>query len=153
MDIDSYMAECGTQRFVWGTFDCCLFAAGAIEVTTGVHPMKDVTPYKDATSAGISLRESFNTNSVRDVFLQIAERYNARKVDLNEARNGDVVCIKFPTNTVNPRYIDQSCGLGVFYRNKVYGCLQSGGIIHVPLMHRVIDIWRFEKCPQSFPSS
>lgn len=143
MDIHSYMSECSTKRFEWGTFDCCLFAAGAIAVKTGLHPMREVTPYNDPTSAGISLRESYGSNAVRDVFLKIAKEYEAKKVDISEAKDGDIVCIKFPTRTTTLRDVDQSCGLGVFYRNKVYGCLQSGGIVKIPMIHRIIDIWSF----------
>uniref|UniRef100_A0AAU6W097 Tail fiber protein n=1 Tax=Pseudomonas phage Pavpe01 TaxID=3138545 RepID=A0AAU6W097_9VIRU len=142
MDIDSYMSECLNAPFKWGAFDCCLFAAGAIQCATGVDCMAETRSYNSEQSAAIVLNKHFGTLVVRDIFLQIARRFDAHNIALHDARNGDIVCVQWPKKFIKPCEIDQSCGLGVFYRNRVLAC-SSHGLITIPSTHRIIDIWRF----------
>lgn len=142
MDIDSYIAECRNSPFKWGVFDCCLFATGAVQCTTGIDCMAGSRSYNSEQSATIVLNRRFGTLAIRDMFLQIANEMNAHKIDIAEARNGDVVCIQWPKQFISSCEIDQSCGLGVFYRNQVLAC-SSHGLIVIPSTHRVIDVWRF----------
>jgi len=142
MDIHDYMRSCETKPFQWGQFDCCLFAAGAIEARTGIDCMKHTRNYDDEMTAAIQLRDSFGTAIVRDVFLQIAERYNAKQIDLSEAEDGDIVCVQWPYLFQKANSLDQSCGMAVFYRNQVLACTVRG-LISVPPSHRIIDVWSF----------
>lgn len=51
-------SDFGIQRarmpFVWGTNDCCTFAAAAVEAITGANPMASFEPY--GTEAGAKRR-------------------------------------------------------------------------------------------------
>lgn len=144
MDIHEYMAWCGEQRFEWGKFDCCTFAAGAMQVTSGVDVMRDIRVYKDETTCAIMLYENFGTLEVSKVFEVLAATIDGKPVDLSEARDGDVVRINWPRASYTKGSVDQRCGLGVFYRNTVYACMHPMGIIKLPVTHRIIDVWRFE---------
>lgn len=142
MNLDEYMSMCAKAPFEWGKFDCCTFSAGAVAITTGKDLTKELGPYIDPTTCAINMRAAYGTHIIRDMFLQVVEKHGARKIDLSDAQNGDVVCIEWPKQFLGKGEIDQSCGLGVFYNNSAYGCAH-GGIIQIPLTHRIIDIWRF----------
>ena len=142
MTINDYMTRSMCRRFEWGTFDCCIYAAGAIEIATGENPMTRCPNYNDEVSASIVLSEYFNSNNVRDIFLKLTDAYDAHKVELHEAQNGDLVCIKWPDAFTKSGTLDQSVGMGVFYNNQVLAC-SANGLISVPSTHRIIDIWRF----------
>lgn len=143
MDIDTYMAEAQETAFRWGKFDCFLFAAGAVLSKTGVDHMETLRGYGDEVSASILLRERFGTLSLRDVFLTVAANAGAKQVaHIQQASNGDVACVQWPHKFQKSSQIDQSCGLGVVYRDRVYACA-PGGVFVVPNTHRVIDIWSF----------
>ncbi|MCW2763970.1 MAG: 19, gp19 [Marmoricola sp.] len=143
MDIDTYMAECMSKRFQWGTFDCFLFAAGAVQAKTGVDHMANLRGYGDETSAAILLQDRFGTLNLRDVFLEVAGHANAKQVPhIQAAYNGDIACVQWPHKFEKASVINQSTGLGVVYRDKVYACA-PGGVFRVPPTHRVLDIWSF----------
>ena len=144
MDLHEYMQFCQTQRYQWGKFDCCTYAAGAIQVLTGVDCMEGVTPYSDETSAAISLLDSFGTANVRDVFLQIAHKHGAKQILDGEARkDGDICCVKWPIRR-NKKTVDQSVGLAVYYQNSVFACSLVGVARALPPLI-VLDYWRFPK--------
>lgn len=55
--LSAYLAEPGRDVFEWGRQDCALFAAGAVEAVTGVHPFPEVAgTYSDAEGAAEVLR-------------------------------------------------------------------------------------------------
>ncbi len=39
--LNAYILEAQKQEFKMGTYDCCIFAAGAVEAMTGVDPMPE----------------------------------------------------------------------------------------------------------------
>lgn len=142
MTIDEYIVQCKNSKFEFGAFDCCLFAAGAVQCKTGTDPLEGMRDYNSEQSATIVLNENFGTLNIRDIFLEMARFFNAHTVGIEEAQNGDIVCIKWPRQFLQKHEIDQSCGLGVYYRNQILACSQRG-LIPVPLGERIIDIWRF----------
>lgn len=142
MDLDTYMADCETRRFEWGTFDCFLYAAGAVEARTGVDHMADLRGYNDETSAAILLQERFSTLCLREAFMQIVAKESPEPIEFERAKNGDIVCVTWPHQFLRRSQIDQSCGLAVYYRNKVIA-LAPAGLFVVPATYRVVDVWRF----------
>ncbi|CUS06480.1 hypothetical protein FDJ62_gp19 [Acinetobacter phage Loki] len=143
MDLDQYMIYCEGRLFKWGEFDCCLFASGAIKVQCGYNPMESVAHYVDTTTASISLRERFGTNSVRDAFLQIAEEYGAERVENNELKDGDILSVDFSRMIKQRCQVDQSFGMGVYWRNSIYVCLQPRGLARLGNDLTLKDAWRF----------
>lgn len=140
--LDAYMTDAQTRKFVWGSFDCFLFAAGAVQAKTGVDHMADLRGYADEQSAAILLQERFGTLKLRDVFLRTARKAGAKEVGRIGAQDGDVCCVEWPRLARKPHEIDQSIGLGVFWRWQVFACSKRG-VIRVPANQRVIDYWRF----------
>lgn len=143
MNIHEYMRECQDKRYEWGKFDCCTFAAGAIEVATGVDVMAPYRTYIDEMSCAITMNENFGSTNIRDAFLKLAATVSGKAIDIAEARDGDVVCIQWPLATYNKGKVDQRQGMGVFYRYSAWACLCPQGITRIPLTHRIIDVWRF----------
>jgi len=41
----SLVVEAQTRRFAWGVFDCCIFAADAVQAMTGKDPMDGLRGY------------------------------------------------------------------------------------------------------------
>lgn len=39
--LNNYVVECGGRPFVWGEFDCAMFAAGAVIAMTGDDPLAE----------------------------------------------------------------------------------------------------------------
>ena len=143
MDIDSYMLECHSRKFKWGVFDCFLFAAGAVQAKTGIDYMADLRGYGDETSAAILLMDRFETLNLRDVFMDVASAAGAKEVaHIQQCVNGDIACVEWPKKFQRSSEIDQSCGLGVVYRERVYVCV-GPGVMLIPPSHRVIDYWSF----------
>lgn len=141
--IHEYMTECADMRFEWGKFDCCTFAAGAIEIATGIDVMRDIRTYKDESTCAMMLNDNFGTVVVREVFEMLVKPIGGRPIDLSEAKDGDIVCIQWPVATYGKGRVDQRCGLGVFYRHKAFACMHPVGIVKLPVTHRIIDVWGF----------
>lgn len=142
LDFDAYMRAAATRRWAWGDFDCFLFAAGAVEAMTGIDHMAELRGYRDETSAAILLQERFGTLSLAEAFHAVAERACAQPVGRDDVRDGDVAVIRWERGFTKATDIDQSVGLGVFHRSKVYA-LTPVGLATVPLGTRVIELWRF----------
>lgn len=141
--LTAYITDAHTKRFQWGTFDCFLFAAGAVAIETGVDHMAELRGYRDETTAEVLLRERFGTTNLRDVFLTVAGNVGAKQVEIENAQNGDIACVRFPAYFLRSDKIDQSCGLGVWYENKVF-ILTPTGVMQVPGgSDRIMDVWSF----------
>lgn len=143
MTVAKYIEQCTDRAFEWGTFDCCIYAAGAIELATGRNPMEGCPIYNSEVSASIALYKKYNERSIRQVFLKIVEEFNAQQVHIADMQDGDLACVKWPHEFTNSRSIDQSYGMGVVFANRVLVC-SNHGLIAVPSTHRIVDIWRFK---------
>lgn len=143
MSLDKYMVYCEGRAFKWGEFDCCHFAGGAIKAICGYNPMDSVAYYNDVTTASISLRERFGTTSVRDAFLQIADEYGAQRVENNDLKDGDILSVDFSRLVKQRCQVDQSFGMGVYWRNSIYVCLQPKGLARLGNYLTLKDAWRF----------
>jgi hypothetical protein len=142
--LDEYMAKAMQQSFQYGTFDCFLFAAGAVKAKTGTDHMADLRGYGDKTSAEILLMERFGTLKLHAVFLEIAHKVGASRLrDRHMASDGDIALIQWPKQVLKPNQIDQSIGLGVYWQWRVFACANHG-IMQIPnVTSRIIEFWRF----------
>jgi hypothetical protein len=141
-DLERYIDSCRDQHFQWGKLDCFCFAAGAVQAHTGIDHMAQLRDYADETSATILLRERFGTGKLRDAFLCVAQEH-AVQVALEDARDGDVACVKWPGQRfVAEHEMDQQYGLGVVFGHVVWA-MAPKGLVAVPMTHRVVDLWRF----------
>jgi hypothetical protein len=74
------------QPFVWGSNDCALFAADAVEVMTGDRPCPELRAHRDARSG---LRTLAAAGGVR----AIATRALGDAIPVQLARVGDIVVV------------------------------------------------------------
>lgn len=75
--------------YAWGTHDCALFAAGAIEVITGQDIASEWRGYEDEAGAHEAL-DRLGCDSVAD----LPERFGLEPCSPSEARRGDVVLVE-----------------------------------------------------------
>lgn len=59
----------GSMPFVWGSNDCCTFAAAAVEALTGRNPMASVEPYGSALEAGRMLEAGGGIKALASMLL------------------------------------------------------------------------------------
>jgi len=86
----------GAQKrpFVWGEFDCCLFAADWVMVATGVDVAADLRgKYKSETGAARVIKKYGGIERMVDDLLA---PYGAIKLPIAKARRGDVCLLDTP---------------------------------------------------------
>jgi hypothetical protein len=93
--LGEYLATPGRDVFEWGTSDCALFCAGAVEALTGEHPFPDVIgTYTDAEGAAEVLRELGGTLfcTVDSAFPRKATGF-AQRGDIVMAQHALGICV------------------------------------------------------------
>jgi hypothetical protein len=97
-----FLVRRAKMPFMWGAFDCAMFAADGIEVITGVDIAAEFRgAYMDETSAMEAIRRIAGGSTVAD-----AAAYCAQKHELPEwakplmAQRGDLVIAKQPTGLI-----------------------------------------------------
>ena len=91
--------------FVWGSNDCCTFAAAAVEALTGDDPMASVEHYDNPLAAARLVNDAGGLLALASSFLGEAESPRMAAVGdvvllLNEGR--EVLGICNGTNTISP---------------------------------------------------
>lgn len=85
--------------FTWGENDCCMFAADAIQATTGIDIAADFRGrYNDADSALAAIESVTGGKSVEDAAAYCASKHGL--IELHEplmAQRGDLVLVDDPT--------------------------------------------------------
>ncbi|WP_416305220.1 DUF6950 family protein [Neptunicella sp. SCSIO 80796] len=57
-NLNHYIRSNLTTPFAWGTFDCCLFTAAAVEAITGTHPIPQIVGrYRTELGAARALKK------------------------------------------------------------------------------------------------
>src|SRR6185369_14639028 len=95
-----YLYQCAGRRFKYGTFDCCKFSAGAVEVMTGVDVMAGFS-YHDARAAKLEI-----PRGLLAAFSTVMEQAGVKQVSPSFAQRGDLVVGKFPRTTVGVVALD-----------------------------------------------
>ena len=80
-----YLESAEAKRFRYGTFDCCKFAAGAVEAMTGVDLMEGFV-YDNARSA-----KALMPKGLLPIFSQVMGKFGCPQVKPTFAQRGDLV--------------------------------------------------------------
>lgn len=101
-ELHEYLTNHANTPFAWGTFDCCLFAADAVQAMTGVDIASDFRgEYSDSASAFALIHSVTGSTTVAD-----AAAYCAAKHGLTEwkhplmAQRGDLVVFESGDNLI-----------------------------------------------------
>ncbi len=90
----TYLEAAETRPFLWGSFDCCLFAAGAVQAVTGVDVMAQFPQkYSTEEEARIHL-EAFG--GVGGLFDAALIPLGAKRIGTLYAKRGDLLTLQLP---------------------------------------------------------
>jgi hypothetical protein len=93
--LDSFLLERRNTRFVYGSWDCCLFVCDAIQVMTGVDiaaPFRGA--YSSHAEAVAAVRSYTGRPSIRAVAEAVSAEYGMRAIEALSVQRGDVVLIR-----------------------------------------------------------
>jgi hypothetical protein len=92
---DKFLLSRATAPFAWGSNDCALFAADAIEAITGMDIAADFRGlYRDEASAWKAIRKVCKGTTVEDAAVYCAEKFGLREWQYPlMARRGDLVVL------------------------------------------------------------
>jgi hypothetical protein len=119
-----------TRPFRYGDWDCCLFAADAIQTMTGVDIASDSRgTYGDRRAAYARMKEVSGRASVRTVAERAAAKHGMPQVSPLYARRGDMMLIQ--------RARDYSLGI-VSLTGKEIVVLRARTLMAIPLSYGLI---------------
>jgi len=101
-ELDVFLRENANAKFVWGTLDCSLFAANAIQAMTGVDIADDFRgKYADEASAFALIKTVTGGTTVSDAAAHCASKHGLTewKYPL-QAQRGDLVVVQNGTNLI-----------------------------------------------------
>jgi hypothetical protein len=108
--------------FEWGTNDCCLFAANAVEVMTGIDPAKKYRGYKTKFGAAKKLK---NTN-IEEAWTEVF----GESIHPKMAKRGDVILFQVGK--------EQSVGVCV---GTTFAAISEEGLVMFPMTQAIMG-WR-----------
>lgn len=104
--LHKYLNEAATYTFAWGTHDCCLLVADAINAMTGTDlaaPYRG--KYTDAASAVKLIGDTCNGKTAIDLWTYVATQNSIKQLpSVLFAQRGDVVSLS--DNTIGFVYLD-----------------------------------------------
>lgn len=83
----AYLETLRDQPFRWGSLDCAIFAAGAVNAMTGVDPMRGLRGYRSEAGAEKVLKEKAGGTLVRFMNSKF------ERVPVGLAHRGDLVMV------------------------------------------------------------
>lgn len=122
--LNKYVAETQAKEFKLGEHDCCTFAAGAIEVMTGVDWMPEFRGYYDDWQ---SAEEALDTIGYDNLYKTLTKKFGPAVIG-QKGRKGDLA------------FFEGSCGI-VLGRYAMF--LGENGHVYV-LLRRLQRAWRIE---------
>ena len=94
--LEAQIKDAAGREFVWGEFDCCLWACDVIEAMTGRDPAQTFRgKYKSKRGAYGQLKRQYG-GGVREAAEAIFEYLGFREVPKTFAQRGDVVLVTTP---------------------------------------------------------
>jgi len=132
--LERYLIENEKQNFQYGHFDCCLFAAGAIEAMTGVDLAEAFRGhYANHKQAMVIVRKACGRMSFVSLAAKLFEKAHMPEVAPQFAQRGDVVLIRQPRN---------HSLLGIVALDGIHAMIPIGvGLSKVPIVN-VERAWR-----------
>lgn len=128
--LSRFFALYRNRPFRYGDWDCCLFAADAIQVMTGTDIAAEYRGKYQSRRTGYDLLKAhFGKPSVRAFAEQIATKHGLQQVTSSYARRGDMVLI--------PRARDYSLGI-VSLTGKEIVVLRSRTLMTIPLAYGLL---------------
>lgn len=135
--LHDYLVANSKTPFKWGSFDCALFTAGAVQAMTGVDTASDFRgKYSDEAGAKVTIASvtGVANGTVEDVVVYAAKKYGFSEIKKGVlcAQRGDVVVFGEPT----------SPAIGIVHLDG-FNCLfvTDKGINKIPL-RKVRRAWR-----------
>jgi len=111
----AYLAQSRDRAFRWGTFDCCIFCAGAIRAITGKDYLSDFQ-YQDKKGATRYLRDYGGIENIASKFLGEPKK-------ITQAKRGDIVSMTLNDRTALGVCVGSFCAFTV-----------KKGLTYYPLM-------------------
>tara|TARA_R110002124_G_scaffold165640_3_gene333016 strand:- start:749 stop:1153 length:405 start_codon:yes stop_codon:yes gene_type:complete len=119
-----FLTERGTQEHVWGKNDCCLFAADAIEVITGVD---NASEFRGRYTTELGAKRALLRYGAGDIRSTFTAKFGQPVARLKAVR-GDIALV----------IIDGVERVGVVY-GKIY-LVSDKGLVTLPL-NQSVSIW------------
>lgn len=97
-ELHTFLLDRARVPFAWGSNDCCLFPADAIESFTGVDLAADFRgKYTDLVTAFAAIKSVANGDTVGDAAAYCAEKHGLKEWPFAlQAKRGDLVVIDQP---------------------------------------------------------
>jgi hypothetical protein len=131
--MDVFLRTHAHDRFVYGSWDCCLFVCDAIREMTGVDPAQDFRgKYQSRKQAYALIKDSSGAGSVQAITAAITAKFDMPEIPVRRAQYGDIVLIERPS--------DYSLGLIALNWSEIIAC-RARGLSRVPL-NLALRAWR-----------
>jgi len=93
--LERFLQENRTRRFVYGEWDCCLFAAAAIQVMTGTHPHPEyIGTYSTRVQCRDLIRRETGHSGVQFIWRKVMQEHGIEEGPPGFAQRGNPVLIK-----------------------------------------------------------
>lgn len=142
-ELDAFLRDHMAKPFVWGSNDCCLFAANAIQAMTGEDIADDFRDKYDSQASAFALIKSVTGgDSVIDAIAHCATKHrltewlsaDGKPLPLM-ARRGDLVAVRNADDEIIAGIVDLS--------GRYVACMGDRGIVRLPISN-IIRAWHVE---------
>jgi hypothetical protein len=131
--MDSFLHAHAQDRFVYGSWDCCLFVCDAIREMTGIDPASDFRgKYRSRKEAYALIKAAIGTASVQAIAASITAKFQMPEIPVRRAQYGDLVLIERPN--------DYSLGLIALNWSEIIAC-RARGLSRISL-NLAVRAWR-----------
>jgi hypothetical protein len=133
--LDKFLTENKDRRFVYGTWDCCLWVCDAVCVMTKIDPAQSFRgTYTNRQDAKLALIAYCGSNSVEAVTEKITDSLDMPEVPLRKAKRGDIVLLPRTRHS-------WSLGLVSLKGHEIVVC-QARGLMPIPILraHRAWSV-------------
>lgn len=118
-----YLKEAQNLEFVWGEFDCIMFAAKGLEVITGQNFYQEYVGYTDEAGAKALIEQAGSIDKL------VSKHLGPSHGNRLQARRGDLVLLRLPELTLG--IIDDT--------GQKVAAISHKGYVRIPLIkaHRI----------------
>lgn len=93
--LEAFLAANAATPFRYGSFDCCLMAAVAIQAMTGKHPHPEyIGAYSTRSECRALIRRETGKSGVEFIWQQVMQENGIQECPVKCAQRGDAVLIK-----------------------------------------------------------